>query len=192
MLYTYNKKDLIWNKVSIKMYIYSILIIGVIFSSFGFTGAIQFNTFIERIPVLIHSKQDELNVENVKSYLKQLHIQHEEVVFKQIMLESNRLKSKIAVENSNIIGMKLAKTRPTTAIGEQYGHAYYKDWKSSLQDFAIWQSAYARNLTKEQYLQVIDKIYAEDDNYLTKSTKVASSDRARVRKRIKFKQTKTN
>lgn len=168
MIYTYDKKNLQFKKVSIKQYIVGIFIFGLLFSSLGFTSAIKLNSIIERIPVIIHPKTDELTMENVSNYLDELHIQHKDVVLKQIILESGNLKSKIAIENSNIIGMKLAKTRPTTAIGEQYGHAYYSHWKQSLQDMAIWQSSYARNLTREQYLQVLGSIYATDVNYIEK------------------------
>ena len=62
--------------------------------------------------------------------------------------------------------MKLARSRPTTANGEQFGHAFYDSYKDCLKDYALWQAAYARNLSKEEYLQLLEEIYAEDNDYV--------------------------
>lgn len=168
MLYKYDKQKLQYQKIQIKHYIYSILIIGAIFSGFGFTSAIKLNSFVEKIPVLIDIEKETPTPERIKQELINLNVQNVDVVYAQILIESGNFTSNIWKNNNNCSGMKVAKTRPTTAIGEQFNHAMYKNWRDGLLDIALWQSCYARNLTKEQYLKVIGEIYAEDENYLTK------------------------
>jgi hypothetical protein len=63
--------------------------------------------------------------------------------------------------------MKVAKQRPTTAIGEYKGHAEYSSWKMSVQDYALFQSAFMRKYnTEDKYYKALGKSYAEDDNYI--------------------------
>lgn len=168
MLYKYNKNLLQFESIKIKHYIYSIFIIGAIFSAFGFTSAIKFNNFVEKIPVLIHLEEETPTPERIKQELINLNVQNVDVVYAQILIESGNFTSNIWKNNNNCSGMKLAKSRPTTAIGEEFGHAKYRNFRDGLLDIALWQSCYARNLTQEQYLKVIGEIYAEDENYLTK------------------------
>jgi len=167
-LYKYNKNSLQFESIKIKHYIYSILIIGLIFSGFGFTTAIKLNEFVEKIPILIHLEEEIATPEKVKQELIKLNIQNVDVVYAQILIESGNFTSNIWKNNNNCSGMKLAKTRATTAIGEQFNHALYKNWRDGLLDIALWQSCYAKNLSQEQYLKVIGEIYAEDSQYLTK------------------------
>lgn len=166
MLYKYNSKELIFEKVSLKSYLLGLFAIVFVFSGFSFTAAVDFNNAVERIPVLLKAKQDELNEENLKAFIDQMHLQNKDIVFAQAMLESGNFKSAICKNNNNLFGMKVAASRPTTAIAEENNHAVYKDWQNSVIDYAMWQSSYARNLTKEQYLQLLGEMYAEDTNYV--------------------------
>lgn len=166
MLYKYNSKELVFEKVSLKSYLLGLFGIVFVFSSFSFTAAVDFNNAVERIPVLLKAKQDELNEENLKAFIDQMHLQNKDIVFAQAILESGNFKSFICKNNNNLFGMKVAASRPTTAIAEENNHAVYKDWQSSVIDYAMWQSSYARNLTKEQYLQLLGEMYAEDTNYV--------------------------
>jgi len=93
---------------------------------------------------------------------------HPDIVYAQAMLESNNGRSKIFRESNNLFGMKLAKNRPTTAIDEQFGHAYYSTWKASVIDYALYQSAYLRGLSKESYFKYLSQNYAEDVEYVNK------------------------
>lgn len=166
MLYKYNSKELIFEKVSLKSYLLGLFAIVFVFSGFSFTAAVDFNNAVERIPVLLKAKQDELNEENLKAFIDQMHLQNKDIVFAQAILESGNFKSFICKSNNNLFGMRLAASRPTTAIAEENNHAVYKDWQNSVIDYAMWQSSYARNLTKEQYLQLLGEMYAEDPNYV--------------------------
>ena len=52
--------------------------------------------------------------------------------------ETGDFKSPVLVENNNLFGMKLPKKRPTTATGENRGHATYNSLTDSIVDFYLW------------------------------------------------------
>ena len=165
MIYYFDKNSLQFKKITHKQYVYGFLIIGLIFSSLGFTSAVKFNNFVEKIPVIVRLNQT-FSPEEVRAEIIKLNIEHPDIVFAQCQIESGNFKSNIFKNNNNCLGMKLARSRPTTANGEQFGHAFYDSWQDCLKDYALWQAAYARNLSKEEYLQLLGEIYAEDSNYI--------------------------
>lgn len=154
-----NKRTLQLRKPKAGFYIYPIITIALIFSSLGFTGAIKWNNSIEQLPVLIHIDEEEPTPENIKNYIKSLNLDHPDIVYAQILLESGTFTSVIYKNNSNLFGMKMSSSRPSTAIREELGHAFYKDWKSSIQDYGYWQASYARNLTRKQYFKLLNDLY---------------------------------
>jgi hypothetical protein len=56
--------------------------------------------------------------------------------------------------------------RPTTAIGENRGHAVYLNWRMSIIDYALYQSSYLNDMDREQYIQYIKKNYSETSDYI--------------------------
>ena len=63
--------------------------------------------------------------------------------------------------------MKIARRRPTTNKGEENGHAYYDNWKESVQDYAFFQAAYLNDIkTESEYLQYLNANYAGSSNYV--------------------------
>lgn len=120
------------------------------------------------INITMKCDEDSLNVDNVKNFIKRCKFENAEIVFAQVMLESGNLKSEVALKNNNLLGMKLPGQRPTTAIGKQNGYAIYTSWKECLLDYLIWQSRYAKGLNEEQYLGILQSVYASDKNYIKK------------------------
>lgn len=59
-------------------------------------------------------------------------------VFCQAAFETGNFSSVIFREQNNLFGMKLARIRPTTATGEQRGHATFKSIADSVKDYAIY------------------------------------------------------
>jgi hypothetical protein len=126
-------------------------------------------SLIERIPIIDFNKK--CTLENIKKEISYNKIKHGDIVLAQIVLETGNLSSPIFKENNNLFGMKEAKTRPTTALGINRNHAYYDSWQHSVIDYALWQSAFARNLSEEQYIDYLQKTYAEDTTYKSKIRK---------------------
>lgn len=117
---------------------------------------------------------DSVDRDKLLKYIKKCGIMHPDIVLAQAILESD-LKSDLFMENNNLFGMKLAKQRPTTASGSLNGYAYYKTWRESVQDYALFQAAYMRKLkTKEKYFEYLAQSYAEDPEYVSKIKNIIS------------------
>lgn len=118
--------------------------------------------------VQIESVTDTLSFkDSVYMYILSLNIQHADIVLKQALYETGHFTSKICKENNNLFGMKVAKQRPTTATGEQYNHAKYDSWQQSVIDYAIWQTKYCHNLTENEYLQYLQRVYSTNKKYVS-------------------------
>jgi len=112
-------------------------------------------------------KDKQCTKENVYMEIKRSGIQHADVVFAQIMLESANLKSKLTKTNNNFLGMRFPNKRQTTAIGEFHGYAKYFGWQDCVQDYLLYQNYVLRNkkMTRNQYLAFIGKKYSECGSY---------------------------
>jgi len=62
------------------------------------------------------------------------------------------------------------------AVGKtQGGYAKFNSWESSVYDYSLWQNyvlSKKGNLSREQYLNMLDKIYSESKGYSKKVTKI--------------------
>lgn len=112
--------------------------------------------------------EDTLTIQNVEKFVKRCKFEHPEVVVAQVILESGNLKSSVAKNNNNLVGMRLAAQRPTTAIGKKDGYAIYTSWKECLMDYLIWQCRYAKGLTQDEYFGKLQSVYASDKVYVEK------------------------
>jgi uncharacterized FlgJ-related protein len=167
-IYFYDKQNLSYQKVGLKQVSRVILIVFSFFTLFGFTTANLINSELEKIPVLIKLNEQKFSEQNLIDKIRELRLEHPEIVIAQARLESNNFTSNIFKQNNNFFGMKCAGSRPTINKGENFGHAEYKCWQDCVIDYALWQSAYARNLSTEEYLTLLDNIYAEDGSYVIK------------------------
>lgn len=107
-------------------------------------------------------------VDEVYQIIYSLKIDHPDIVLAQCILESGTFTSNIYKEGNNCLGMKLAKSRPTTATGVIRGHAKYNNMTDCIVDYAIWQGSFARKLSREEYFTYLDSVYAQDKNYSIK------------------------
>jgi uncharacterized FlgJ-related protein len=112
---------------------------------------------------------DEFSEENMILYMKEVGIKHIPVVLAQAKLESGHYSSYIFIENNNLFGMKAARIRQTTNIGENRGHALFKSWKDCILDYLYYQQTYLYHAdNQEEYLAYLANNYAEDPNYIYK------------------------
>lgn len=110
-------------------------------------------------------------------YMFQVGIQNIDIVYTQAILETGYFKSSLFKEGHNMFGMKLARQRETTAIGEMLGHAKFSCWEDSVLDYFMWQEKYAKDLTREEYLDYIDKVYSVNNQYKKLITKIMHRDK---------------
>ena len=116
----------------------------------------------------IYSK--DFTTDLLRDALYYLDIIEPEVVYKQARLETGDFKSDIFIYGNNIFGMKLARSRETTAIGEFQYHARYYHWFLSVMDYKLLQDYYAsKGYQMNDYLVFLEQMgYAEDLNYIKK------------------------
>ena len=106
-----------------------------------------------------------LSWENIDYWIEFYQIQHPEIVKQQIRLETGNLTSTICMENQNLFGMKLARVRETTAIGENRGHAVYSSFSQSIADYFLYQE---NMYSGGNYYTFLDKSnYAEAEHYIS-------------------------
>lgn len=131
--------------------------------------------------VLNNNKEqiDSLSLQDsVKQFIKQMNLNHADIVYAQAVLESGNFTSDVFINNHNMFGMKEPLVRNTVALGTRNGYAYYKNWQHSIIDYALYQSTYLmdkgqyRSLSRQAYLERLARIYAADPNYIIKLNKI--------------------
>lgn len=114
---------------------------------------------------------EEFSPEALLAYMKELKIKYPETVLAQAVLETGNFTSDIFKENHNLFGMKVAGSRPTSAIGTNRNHAKYRNWKESVMDYALFQSFIIAKLpsnNKTEYRSYIQKFYSTTSDYLVR------------------------
>jgi hypothetical protein len=104
-----------------------------------------------------------------------------EIIMAQFIIESASGKSFLAKKARNFYGMKYigTKGRPTLQIPNMNtsGYGMYLNWQHSILDRVLWDDwrfNKTKPQTREQYLNRIDGVYAEDPNYIAKVVKIAA------------------
>jgi flagellum-specific peptidoglycan hydrolase FlgJ len=100
--------------------------------------------------------------------IKQMKLDHPHIVLAQAKLETGHFKSTIFLENNNLFGMKQARSRPTTALGEHRGHAVYRNWRESLIDYVLYSAYYTDDKSEHELYVHLGEHYAEDPIYEVK------------------------
>ena len=93
-------------------------------------------------------------------------VKHPDIVLAQFRLETGNGTSKKCVKYKNLFGMKLAKQRKTTALGEVDDYAYYSHWTESVKDYKLWQDKYYVDGDYYKFLE--SKGYATSKEYINK------------------------
>lgn len=154
-----------------------IICVIMLFSGFVIQNEVQSYNLEEKL-IIIKNEKDKFSEEKFVKSLIDLNVKFPDVVYAQAVLETGRFSSTVFLENNNLFGMKEAKMRPTTAIGTENSHAYYTNWKQSVIDYALYQSKYLSRLTRDEYLQYLNKNYAEIDNYVDRLKSIIDSNKS--------------
>ena len=113
----------------------------------------------------------------VYEFIKSTGCWYPDIVMAQYVIESNHGKSMLSQEYNNCFGMKYVgnKGRRNTQLPDVKGYGdygVYANWQLSVVDRQLWDHRVfeASKPTKDYYLNIIGKIYAEDPNYIDKIT----------------------
>lgn len=110
-------------------------------------------------------------LDSIHQEIINLELLYPEIVYQQVLHESNNLTSSLFISNNNLFGMKVSGNRATTSNKIIKGFKWYKNWRESLLDYALYQMAFCRVSTKEAYYNLLQKSYASDSMYLQKLKK---------------------
>jgi uncharacterized FlgJ-related protein len=168
-LYYIDKRNLMYKSLNIRQY--SLILIGLflLFSSVGFTTGVKLNKIIDKVPIIIRMEEIKFSEDNLRQEIRKLNLKFEDVLIKQYKLETGNGTSQVFLQNHNLFGFKNAYFRPSTAIGNNLGHALYEDWNQSVLDMAMFQAQVLRNInTEEEYYQFLDQFYSETKDYSTR------------------------
>lgn len=104
---------------------------------------------------------------SVYEYMVKVGIKYPDVALIQARFESGNFKSGLFRKHSNMFGMRHPKRRTTESVKPtKSGYATYKNWKSSVLDYGLWQSRVLyKCTTKRKYIEYISKVYAESPDY---------------------------
>jgi len=187
MFYTYNKKQLQFYKFGFKNYTYFTLclsaIIAISYSVGRFNQVNHLNPYEREF--IIYLDQKYFSEEQLINLLKAKNVNKPHIVLAQAILETQNFTSPIFKHNNNLFGMKKAQSRPTTNLGIKRGHAYYKNWESSVEDYAYYQAyfGFAKVNSDEAYYNLLNqKGYAQDPNYVLKVRSLANKYRSKFKK----------
>jgi uncharacterized FlgJ-related protein len=175
MIYYFDKKDLIYRRLELKwIYVLTAMFFAIMLMMSTAKPDVIVKHKIINKDKLIEVGPLAFSQENFYQYIKKCGIKFPHIVMAQALVETARFKSNIFIHSHNAFGMKVAKSRPTTALGESRGHAHYQHWTFSVQDYALFQSAFLRKIKNEEdYYQYLADNYAEDPNYVSKLKQIA-------------------
>lgn len=169
--YKFDDKNLLFTEYSAENRINPILIVLMILVGFCLYAFVQ-----ER------EKQEELVIKQttaafseyeLRKEIRKINLPFEDIIVAQFKLETGNFQSPIFCISNNLAGMKCAKVRVYTQEGEFNGHAKYTDWKQSLQDYSLWWATYCSGIkTEEEFLALLQSMYAEDPDYINKINKL--------------------
>lgn len=132
---------------------------------------------IENIPTEIVSGDSEndsiINDTILYRYLTDIRSKHPEIILIQSKIESNNYRSSLFLHNKNLLGMKVSGVRTSINNGQRAGYQKYSTWKQCINDYVLW--GYTHNfdqLGENEYINLLQKIYAEDPNYGNKIRKM--------------------
>lgn len=158
-LYKYNSKNLSYEEIKSPRYnLYFGIILFLMIT--GFSSVVKINNTVEKIPIIIKQQEQICNSTNVKNYIKTLNLKFPNIVYQQVILESNNFKSPVFKSLNNLLGMENSMNRPTIGINTGNRFTMYSNWHNCLIDYAIWQAYMTRDIdTEEDYYYFLDKVY---------------------------------
>lgn len=113
--------------------------------------------------------QDRFSEEEFFTYMVEKEVRFPHIVYAQAALESGNFTSTIFRENNNLFGMRMPERRETTAVGINRKYAVYSTWKSSVDDYLLFQQRYlGQYQTEAGYLKYLDRNYCECEGYVNK------------------------
>jgi flagellum-specific peptidoglycan hydrolase FlgJ len=147
-----------------KVFLIFILLLSFIFNSYSVNP--KFN-----------KDYDIISKENLWKTIKEMNIEHPEIVFAQAILETGTFSSNVFKTCNNLFGMRMPSKRLTVAKKpkKKGGYAQYDSWIQSVEDYKLFQDyVFERKgkLGKAKYFGYLDRVYCESTGYSQKLKKI--------------------
>ena len=126
-------------------------------------------------------QNSEINKDTLYSFLN-THcdvLLYPDIVYAQVVLESNAGQSKLYQASNNLTGMRYPTQRETTAIGKTTtGYAKYKNWQTCVLDRALWDKDMFKNRlpSRNEYISIIREKYATHPEYIDRIQNIIDTD----------------
>jgi uncharacterized FlgJ-related protein len=172
MLYKFDKNRLEYKKASrtliILKYIGIVLGVMIVFTLFQAKNRYVDNRkYTEEELIIIINDYNEFSKEKLIEEIRRRNFKFPYIVYAQAILETGEFTSDIFKHNHNLFGMREARMRINTAVRTERYHAYYNNWRESLEDYGYYYSSYLRNInTENEYYDYLSQYYAEAENYV--------------------------
>jgi flagellum-specific peptidoglycan hydrolase FlgJ len=173
MFYKYDEKQLrfVKNKLGVRIALGTtiLLMVGSFFLGRHFQSD-TLDTIENNIRVInLQKEKDKFSKERFIDELKNKKVKFPYIVMAQAIMESGLGKSDLFKQNNNLFGMRLARSRMTTAAESKSNFAYYKKWQDCVLDMAYFQASFLNDVnTEEKYLLYLGANYAESTTYVAK------------------------
>lgn len=103
------------------------------------------------------------------NYLKTMRVPHADIIVAQAYLESQNFTSNLFKRQNNFLGMKKSSQRISTTGQGKGEYKDYSNWQECAIDYIFWMNHYqAQKLNRDEYFNLLGKIYAEDPKYVEK------------------------
>ena len=103
------------------------------------------------------------------NYLKTMRVPHADIIVAQAFLESQDFNSDLFKRQNNFLGMKISRQRISTTGQGKGEYKDYANWQECATDYIFWMHHYqAHKLNRDEYFNLLGKIYAEDPEYVEK------------------------
>ena len=109
------------------------------------------------------------------NYLKTMRVPHADIIVAQAHLESQNFTSNLFKKQNNFLGMKIPSKRISTTGQGKGEYKDYTNWEECATDYIFWMQHYqAHKLNRDEYFNLLGKIYAEDTEYVKKLNGIIS------------------
>lgn len=103
------------------------------------------------------------------NYLTTMRVPHADIIVAQAHLESQNFTSNLFKRQNNFLGMKIPRQRISTTGQGKGEYKDYANWQECTTDYIFWMHHHqAHKLNRNEYFNLLGKIYAEDPEYVEK------------------------
>lgn len=176
-LFYFNKEQLTFERVKPKNYLLILGIVSILLATSWNSNVSFINRIIHDTDTLrVHTKP--FSQDALIDLLEDCNMKYPYIVLAQAKLESSNFTSKVFKQNNNMFGMRKARQRITSAMGEKNTYACYRDWMDCVYDYAMYQSSVMCNISnEEEYFARLGERYAEDVLYVVKLKRIIKDEK---------------